>query len=1110
MGQQQKQDSAIVNLVLSLALATSPMAATLLVSAPVLAQSATDTPSFSLPQTVENGSTVRVDGSSSLALVNQNMKAGFEKQFAGTKVEVANNGTEAAIQAVLEGKTDIAAIGRGLTPQEKAQGLEQVRLHREKIAIIVGEENPFKGSLTDRQFARIFRGKSVTDWSQLGGPAGKIRVIDRPDSSDTRQALNNYPVFKAAKFATGDTATQLTEDNTAEIVKQLGKDGISYAKVNQIAKLPGVRVLHLHQALPDDPKYPFSQPLVYVYKKNPSPAVADFLGFALAKPGKQAIETARVEEAEAIAKGESATLVLAVNPQSPPVVTPQVSTSPFTTTVPVATTAPTAASAEQQPLVSTPPATPGGQQPQTSVAPATTGEQQSLPPAANNPIAQGKIPLWWLLLPVGVIAGLLLWMIRTSPSSAPAAETPPATPQPPAPDIAAATDTTVISEPVAEVPPTNWANGNGSYNGANVLEGTIPASTPDTALAAGTGAVIGSIIVGKDSDNHQTPEDNYDLGISPWDMEAPAAVVNTAYPPILDRSKTTATSESSTVSDQPEETAAIVEPTPEPITPVAEVSTTPTEVKTNLDLPEIPESSTDEDDWGFELTETLTAADSQLDPEIEKLNFVADAAEPEPEETEELIVTNSESLPGAGIGDWSGMNPPASAEQTPTTTTTEILAIADPHSSVVLKPKTHDLADVAWEISATGQQMLQNAGLSQFILRLYDVTNIDMSYQQPHLVQQYECDIHTSGGSVAIPQTERDYIAAIGYETAGDRWVTLAHSDIARVFGSPHTTNKAANVVLVDETSSVSLTPHTHQLADVSWHISDASKQMLQNGGIFQLTVRLYDVTNIDMSYQQPQLVQQSEFDLATSDSSVGIPIPDHDYIAELGYSIVGDRWVSIARSPIVRVFSPLYTEDEHLLTKEPASHLPADNSSITLIPRTPKWAYASWELSETRKQMLQNAGVLQLALRLYDATDIDMSYQQPQLIQQYECEEITHDRYVAIPTSDRDYVIELGYATETDGWVTIARSPAVRIFSRPQRDFWFVADAELIIHGATEPNATVNIAGNPIALKPDGTFHLRVPFSENLIDYLMTAVAADGEKSKTIHKKFSQEVPEA
>jgi phosphate transport system substrate-binding protein len=72
------------------------------------------------------------------------------------------------------------------------------------------------------------------------------------------------------------------------------------------------------------------------------------------------------------------------------------------------------------------------------------------------------------------------------------------------------------------------------------------------------------------------------------------------------------------------------------------------------------------------------------------------------------------------------------------------------------------------------------------------------------------------------------------------------------------------------------------------------------------------------------------------------------------------------------------------------------------------------------------------------------------------------------------------------------------------------VADAELIIHGATEPGATVNIAGKPITLKSDGTFHLRVPFSEELIDYLITVSAANGKQTTSLHKQFSQETLES
>ncbi|WP_256973216.1 substrate-binding domain-containing protein, partial [Nostoc sp. T09] len=374
------------------------MATSLLVPTHILAQSATDAPSLPLPKTLENGTTVRIDGSSGLSAINQNLKQSFEKQFSGTKVEVAANGTDAALKALLDGKIDIAALGRGLTPQEQAQGLEQVRLHREKIAIIVSADNPFQGSLTTRQFARIFRGQ-ITDWSQLGGAKGKIRVIDRPATSDTRNTFRNYPAFKSAKFATGSTATQIADDNTAEIVKQLGKDGISYALANQISQLPGVRVLQIHQTSPTDAKYPFSQPLVYVYKKSPSTGTAGFLGFAIAPPGQQAIEAARSAEAAAIAQGGLQALATTTTTTSP---TPEATTA--------ATTAPTA---EAITTTTDPSATTAPNEPLANSA------------AANNASVQREAP-FWLLLPLLVIAVLgglsYWWFLKRRPRALEAAD----------------------------------------------------------------------------------------------------------------------------------------------------------------------------------------------------------------------------------------------------------------------------------------------------------------------------------------------------------------------------------------------------------------------------------------------------------------------------------------------------------------------------------------------------------------------------------------------------------------------------------------------------------------------------------------------------------------
>ena len=73
-----------------------------------------------------------------------------------------------------------------------------------------------------------------------------------------------------------------------------------------------------------------------------------------------------------------------------------------------------------------------------------------------------------------------------------------------------------------------------------------------------------------------------------------------------------------------------------------------------------------------------------------------------------------------------------------------------------------------------------------------------------------------------------------------------------------------------------------------------------------------------------------------------------------------------------------------------------------------------------------------------------------------------------------------------------LAQKPAVR-------GFWFVLDAELIVYGATEPDAVVTVQGKPVQLRPDGTFSLRflLPDGTQVID--ATAVSADGVFHKTI-----------
>lgn len=67
------------------------------------------------------------------------------------------------------------------------------------------------------------------------------------------------------------------------------------------------------------------------------------------------------------------------------------------------------------------------------------------------------------------------------------------------------------------------------------------------------------------------------------------------------------------------------------------------------------------------------------------------------------------------------------------------------------------------------------------------------------------------------------------------------------------------------------------------------------------------------------------------------------------------------------------------------------------------------------------------------------------------------------------------------------------------ERKFWFQLDAELIVYGATEPSAKVSLQGEPIKLRPDGTFTMRfsLPDSRQIIPAV--AASADGIEERTI-----------
>jgi len=77
----------------------------------------------------------------------------------------------------------------------------------------------------------------------------------------------------------------------------------------------------------------------------------------------------------------------------------------------------------------------------------------------------------------------------------------------------------------------------------------------------------------------------------------------------------------------------------------------------------------------------------------------------------------------------------------------------------------------------------------------------------------------------------------------------------------------------------------------------------------------------------------------------------------------------------------------------------------------------------------------------------------------------------------------------------------------RPEqpKNFWLVADCELILYGATEPDAFVTVSGRKVNLNPDGTFSMRFALPDGVVDLPVKALSKDETDSREIDIKVTR-----
>lgn len=233
----------------------------------------------------------------------------------------------------------------------------------------------------------------------------------------------------------------------------------------------------------------------------------------------------------------------------------------------------------------------------------------------------------------------------------------------------------------------------------------------------------------------------------------------------------------------------------------------------------------------------------------------------------------------------------------------------------------------------------------------------------------------------------------------------------------------------------------------------------------------------------------------------------------------------------------------------------------ITIQVRDPRWIYAYWEITpktwEKFQQKLGNSfSSAKRVLRVYDVSFIHFNGANAHSFFDIEVGNDAKNWYIDTNAPGRSWCVDYGLRLPGGEFFTIVRSNVVQtpldgpssvtdedwmipddLFAKlygmgfgfgksspgkawaermkqmissgglssptsPQgkprpKGFWMIVDCELIVYGATEPDAKVTVQDKEVKLRPDGTFSLRFALPDGKQEIPVKAVSSDGSEER-------------
>ncbi len=242
------------------------------------------------PLSAPTNEKIVIDGSTGVMPLVAVLVKAYRERNPSVVVEIGTGmGTKARLQALDEGKINIALASHGLAPEElNRRGM--VAREIAKVAVVFGVNAGVPvTNVSDAQICNVYAGRT-TSWKDLGGPDIAIAALTRPDSEvDAEVVREKLTCLKELKMPADVKVMKRSSDMAKELAATAGALGMT---TTTIVEQSGGRIkaLSLNGIVPsaenvERKTYTLTRDSFLVTKVTPPPAVSEFVEFVRSPAG---------------------------------------------------------------------------------------------------------------------------------------------------------------------------------------------------------------------------------------------------------------------------------------------------------------------------------------------------------------------------------------------------------------------------------------------------------------------------------------------------------------------------------------------------------------------------------------------------------------------------------------------------------------------------------------------------------------------------------------------------------------------------------------------------------------------------------------------------------